>query len=190
MKKKVIIVTDGDKMAKLALEEACKNVNARCISMSEGNPTVLSGREILNLIEKTPYDPVALMVDDRGNNKIGFGEKAMLEIINDENIEVMGIIAVASNTEKAKGVKVDCSIDKFGKFISKAVDKYGNKMETKILIGDTVNNLSKLEDMYVVGIGDPGKMCGNDNCEIGSPIMTRAMEKIIEEYNKKLKKFP
>lgn len=187
MKRRVIIVTDGDKIAQKVVETAAKNINGRCISMSAGNPTVLDGKEIIKLIKDAKYDPVVVMVDDRGDNGIGSGEKAMDEIINDENIELMGIVAVASNTPNSRGVKVDCSIDKHGNIIGKAVDKYGNAKDTKILKGDTVNILSEVSLPYIVGLGDPGKMDGKDDIEIGAPIITIAMEEIIKHYNKKLR---
>jgi len=66
VKHKVILVTDGDMMAKGAVETAASNVGGRCISVSAGNPTVLTGREILDYISKAAHDPVVVMVDDRG----------------------------------------------------------------------------------------------------------------------------
>jgi stage V sporulation protein AE len=190
MKRRIIIVTDGDKIAERAVETAAKNIDGRCISLSGGNPTELEGSEIVKLIKDAKYDPVVVMVDDRGDNGIGNGEKAMEVIINNENIELMGIVAVASNTPNARGVKVDCSIDKFGNITKKAVDKYGNEKDNKILKGDTVNTLSEANVPFVVGLGDPGKMDGNDNIEIGAPIITRAMEEIIKNYEERLKKYP
>lgn len=190
MKRRIIIVTDGDKIAERAVEAATRNIEGRCISLSGGNPTKLDGSEIIKLIKDAKYDPVVVMVDDRGDNGIGNGEKAMEVIINNESIELMGIVAVASNTPNARGVKVDCSIDKFGNITKKAVDKYGNEKDNKILKGDTVNTLSEANVPFVVGLGDPGKMDGNDNIEIGAPIITRAMEEIIKSYEEKLKKYP
>lgn len=186
MKRKIIIVTDGDKIAQRVVETAAKNINGRCISLSGGNPTELSGKQIIELIKEAKHDPVVVMVDDRGDNGIGKGEKAMDEIINDEEIELMGIVAVASNTPNARGVKVDCSIDKNGNIIKKAVDKYGNALENRILKGDTVNTLSEANAQFVVGLGDPGKMDGKDDFEIGAPIITLAMEEIIKHYEEKL----
>lgn len=187
MKKRVIIVTDGDMIARKAVELATKNIGGRCISMSAGNPTVLTGAEILELIKMTPYDPVVVMVDDRGDNGMGKGEKAMNVIINNQGIDLIGIVAVASNTQKAKGVKIDCSVDKYCNFTSKAVDKCGNVKENKILKGDTVNTLAFKHTPFIVGIGDPGKMDGNDCIEIGAPVITAALEKIVENYNQKNK---
>lgn len=185
----MIIVTDGDYIAKNAVEEAAKNIGGRCISMSAGNPTVLSGEKIIELIKSAKYDPVVVMVDDRGDIGMGYGEKAMYKIINNEEIEVLGIVAVASNTAKAKGVMVDCSVDKFGNVINKAVDKHGNNKNNRVLKGDTINTLSYANVPYIVGIGDPGKMNGKDNVTIGAPIVTKAMGEILKNYNKKLTAF-
>lgn len=186
MRRRVIIVTDGDRIAQKAVEQATLNIGGRCISASAGNPTLLSGKQIIGLIKRAKFDPVVVMVDDKGDNGMGFGEKAMEQILCCEDIEVMGIIAVASNTPKARGIQVDYSIDKMGNVVDKAVDKYGNMKNNRILKGDTVNTLSFNKINFVVGIGDPGKMDGSDNLEIGSPIITKAMEKIISNYNKKL----
>ncbi|AJA47797.1 stage V sporulation protein AE [Clostridium pasteurianum DSM 525 = ATCC 6013] len=182
LKKKVIIVTDGDRIAKKAVEKAAKNIHGRCISMSAGNPTNLKGSDIIRLINIAKYDPVVIMVDDRGNTGKGKGEKAMEYIIHSGEVEVMGIVAVASNTNGGKGVRVDISIDKFGNIYSCAVDKNGNKINNKILKGDTVNSLNSYPDLFVVGIGDPGKMDDLDSISIGSPVVTRALQEIIKKY--------
>ncbi|GLC28652.1 stage V sporulation protein AE [Clostridium omnivorum] len=186
MKRRVIIVTDGDRIAQKAVEKATLNIGGRCISASAGNPTLLSGKQIIGLIKRAKYDPIVVMVDDKGDNGMGFGEKAMEEILVCEDIEVIGIIAVASNTPKARGIQVDYSIDKLGKLVDKAVDKYGNIKGNRILKGDTVNTLSFKKVNFIIGIGDPGKMDGSDNSEIGAPIITKAMEIIISNYNKSL----
>lgn len=189
MKRRVIIVTDGDDIARKAVEEAAHNVGGRCISLSAGNPTVLSGEKIIELIKMAKYDPVVVMVDDRGDIGMGYGEKAMYKLMKDKDIKLIGIIAVASNTSRAKGVMVDCSIDKYGNIINKAVDKYGNPKRSRVLKGDTVNMLSSVGVEYIVGIGDPGKMDGKDNIGIGAPIITKAMEEILKNYNKELTSF-
>lgn len=186
LKRKVIIVTDGDRIARKAVETAADNIHGRCISMSAGNPTSLSGSDIIKLIKIAKYDPVIVMVDDRGNIGKGKGERAMEFIINSKEVEVIGVIAVASNTIGGKGAKVNLSIDKFGNAVSCAVDKHGNKMNNKILKGDTVNSIDNYSQIFTVGIGDPGKMDDLDSIESGSPIITKALKKIIEE-NKKTK---
>lgn len=182
-KQKVILVTDGDIIAMRAVEEAAKNIGGRCISMSAGNPTPLTGPEIVSLIKTAEYDPVVVMVDDRGNTKAGRGEQAMDYIIDSDEIEVLGVIAVASNTKHVNGIKVNFSIDKDGNKVYSGVDKYGNSKQDKRVIGDTVDILNRKHVPVIVGIGDPGKMDGHDSIDLGAPIITRAMEEIIKEYS-------
>lgn len=184
MNKRVILVTDGDFCAQKAVEMATRNIGGRCISRSAGNPTELTGKEIVELIKEAKYDPVVVMVDDRGNTHMGSGERAMDYIINSPEIDILGVIAVASNTHQVKGVKVDFSIDRDGNIIRSAVDKLGIQKKDKIVKGDTVDVLNKLNSPLVVGIGDPGKMDGFDNVEIGAPIVTKAMEEILRYNNK------
>jgi stage V sporulation protein AE len=179
-KKRVILVTDGDGIAKKAVETAALRIGGRCISKSAGNPTPMSGRSILELIGKTPYDPVVVMVDDKGNTGTGNGEMVMMELAQSEEIEILGVIAVASNTENVKGTSVDFSITRDGNIIYDTVDKYGKKTGGDRINGDTVDILSTIKVPVIVGIGDPGKMNGRDCCDKGAPIITKAMKEIIE----------
>jgi len=185
--RKVILVTDGDNIAQEAVEEAARNIGGRCISRSAGNPTPLTGFEIVELIKSSENDPVVVMVDDRGHTGMGRGEAAMDFILSAPGIEVLGVIAVASNTKKVKGVRVDCSIDKDGRVLKRAVDKYGNEKKDNIIIGDTVDILNKSHVPFIVGIGDPGKMDGCDRTDIGAPVITKAMEEIVKRYEEKNK---
>lgn len=183
-KRKIILVTDGDICAKETLEKAASNIGGRCISQSGGNPTPLNSSEIVELIKQAKNDPVIVMVDDRGDTGMGKGELAMVGIINHPDIEVLGIVAVASNTEGVRGVKVDYSIDNEGNIVYAPVDKHGNVSLGKILYGDTVDSIDDCNVPLVVGLGDIGKMEGNDMKEIGAPIITKALEKIINSKNK------
>ncbi|HWQ30058.1 MAG TPA: stage V sporulation protein AE [Negativicutes bacterium] len=179
-KKRVILVTDGDGIAKKAVETAALRIGGRCISKSAGNPTPMSGRSILELIGQTPYDPVVVMVDDKGNTGTGKGEIVMMELAKSEEIEILGVIAVASNTENVKGTNVDFSITRDGNIIYDTVDKYGKKTGGNRINGDTVDILDTMKVPVIVGIGDPGKMNGRDCCDKGAPIITKAMKEIIE----------
>jgi stage V sporulation protein AE len=179
-KKRVILVTDGDGIAKKAVETAALRIGGRCISKSAGNPTPMSGRSILELIGQTPYDPVVVMVDDKGNTGTGKGEMVMMELAQSEEIEILGVIAVASNTENVKGTNVDFSITRDGNIIYDTVDKYGKKNGGDKINGDTVDILSTIKVPVIVGIGDPGKMNGRDCCDKGAPIITKAMKEIME----------
>ncbi len=179
MKRKIILVTDGDVIAQKAVEKAAKNIGGRCISRSAGNPTPISGEEIVNLIKSAKYDPVVIMVDDIGNPGFGKGEKALDYIIEHPDTKVLGVVAVASNTQDVEGVKVDFSVDYMGKIVSNAVDKNGIETNSDILYGDTVDIINKFSIPIVVGIGDIGKMKGKDNHAIGAPIITKALKEIL-----------
>lgn len=178
-KRKVILVTDGDRIARKTVEIAAKNVGARCISCSAGNPTVLSGEDIVKLIKTAPSDPVIVMLDDHGVNGAGRGEQAMEYIVKHPDIQVLGAIAVASNTDKVCGCTVDLSVTSSGEVIKGSVDKYGNPQKTP-LEGDTVEILDTLEIPIVVGIGDIGKMNGSDRAEKGAPLTTKAIRIILD----------
>lgn len=182
MKKKVILVTDGDSCARRAIEAAAQNIGGRCISRSGGNPTPITGEEIVGLVKKAKYDPVVVMVDDKGNTNEGPGEKAMEYILGSNEVEVMGVVAVASNTSGVRGIKINASVDKKGNVIKKAVDKDGNSKGDKIVKGDTVDILNSASAPYIVGVGDPGKMDGLDDVGIGAPIITKAIEEVISHY--------
>ncbi|EYE88096.1 stage V sporulation protein AE [Fervidicella metallireducens AeB] len=183
MKRKVILVTDGDRAAQRAVEIAAKNIGGRCISRSAGNPTPLTGAEIVEYIKQAKYDPVVVMVDDRGDTNKGSGEEAMEYILKSPDVDVLGVIAVASNTNGVMGIKIDCSIDQNGNLVNRAVDKHGIVKEDKIIKGDTVDILNDIKKPFIVGVGDPGKMDGFDDCEIGAPIITKAMDEILKRSN-------
>lgn len=179
-KRKVILVTDGDMIAKRAVETAARNVGARCISRSAGNPTMQSGQELVDLIKTAPGDPVVVMLDDRGYNGRGRGEEAMAYIARHPEIQVLGVLAVASNTAKVNGCKVDLSVSREGKIIEDPVDKLGRPVGD-LLKGDTVEMIDSLDIPLIVGIGDIGKMDGADDVEKGAPLTTRALKTILEK---------
>lgn len=180
-KRRVILVTDGDMVALRAVEIAAANVGARCISQSAGNPTRLSGEELVRLVKQAEHDPVVVMLDDRGNPGAGSGERALAWIARHPDIEVLGALAVASNTCGTEGVEVDESITCTGALVHAAVDKLGEIKygSSGTLKGDTVDILNELSIPVVVGIGDIGKMDGADDIEVGAPLTTRALEEII-----------
>lgn len=184
-KRNVIIVTDGDGCAKRSVEIAAHNIGGRCISRSAGNPTMISGSEFIKHIKNAAYDPVVVMVDDKGNTHKGFGEMAMEFLIKNRELNVLGVIAVASNTKDVKGIAVDFSIDKNLNVVESAVDKNGDVKDNRIIKGDTVDILNQINVPIIVGIGDPGKIDGVDKKEIGAPIVTKALEKILEFNNYK-----
>jgi stage V sporulation protein AE len=179
-KRKVILVTDGDSAAQKAVEIAAANIGGRCISASGGNPTVLKGEEIVNLVKTAHHDPVVIMVDDRGAKGMGDGEQAMDFILQNDAIDVLGVIAVSSNGKDCNGIKISCSITKEGQIIDGAVDKYGNNTGGKEICGDTLSILKGKKDLVIVGIGDPGKMDFNDETIKGAPITTKALQEVVK----------
>ncbi|HWI52511.1 MAG TPA: stage V sporulation protein AE [Symbiobacteriaceae bacterium] len=177
---RVILITDGDKVARRAMEHAAGRLGLRCISASAGNPTPLAGPELVELIKQAAYDPVLVMVDDKGNPGLGAGEKALAYICESPDVQVLGAIAVASNTKNAAGAPVDVSITRDGRIVDAPVDKNGLLDPYRpMLRGDTVDVLRDLNVPVVVGIGDPGKMEGADCVEHGCEVTTRAIMEVL-----------
>ncbi|KIQ94397.1 hypothetical protein LH47_01515 [Anoxybacillus thermarum] len=190
-KRKVILVTDGDEHVRRALEWLAKQLGARCISQSQGNPSRLTGKQLVELILQTPYDPVFVMFDDSGIIGEGAGEQALRYVATHEQIDVLGAIAVASDTNNQEWTKVNICVDYDGNFTSYGVDKEGiAEWEFGRMNGDTVYCLDELNIPIVVGIGDIGKMRRHDDIHNGCPITRKAIEYILErskrDENRKL----
>lgn len=177
---RVILITDGDKVARRAVETAAERMGMRCISASAGNPTPLSGPELVALIQEAPYDPVLVMVDDKGNPGQGPGETALLHICRSPEVQVLGAIAVASNTRRSRGTPVTAAITRDGRVINYPVDKDGNpESSRRLLKGDTVDVLESLHLPVVIGIGDPGKMDGADCRQNGCSVTVQAIMEVL-----------
>lgn len=181
-RKRVILVTDGDTFARRALEIAAKQLHMRVISRTAGNPTRLSGVEIVHYVKQARYDPVLVMFDDNGDGNQAGGEEALHVICNHPDIEVIGALAVASNTSLVNGVGVDFSIDAYGNLVPTGVDKDGQRIRRYLVFGDTVDALRHLDLPVIVGIGDIGKMAGRDSPERAAPITTRALKQLLATY--------
>ena len=181
IRRRVILITDGDEYAKRAVEHVAREIGGRCISMSQGNPSVLTGPEIVSLIKQTPNDPVLVMFDDSGLVGEGAGEKVLKYVAKNKDVEVLGVIAVASKTRDAEWTRVDVCIDQDGELTPYGVDKHGiPELEMGRLNGDTVYCLDELDLPIVVGVGDIGKMSRHDHYERGAPITKKAVELILE----------
>ncbi|NPV26264.1 MAG: stage V sporulation protein AE [Firmicutes bacterium] len=180
-KRKIILVTDGDEVARRTVELAARNIGARCISQSAGQPSPLMGEQLVHLIKMAPHDPVVVMCDDCGKAGQGRGEEVLAYLANHPDLEVLGVLAVASNTEQAQGLEVQQSLACNGQLVSGPVDKYGYPplSDHARLIGDTVEVLNKLKIKNVLGIGDIGKMEAADEPAAGAPITTRALQEIL-----------
>lgn len=179
-KRKVILVTDGDMVAKEAVETATTNIGGRCISSSAGNPTILTGQEIVLKIKEAAHDPVVVMVDDRGTKGEGPGEAAMAAVLDSKELDVLGVIAVSSNGKDCNGLDVSCSITKNGEVVHTAVDKNGQDTNSDKLCGDTLSILKSTRGLFIVGIGDPGKMDYRDEVFKGAPITTKALQMVMD----------
>ncbi|USG63581.1 stage V sporulation protein AE [Brevibacillus ruminantium] len=181
-RRRVILITDGDHIAQRAVETVARQIGGRSISLSAGNPTPLSGPQMVELIKMTPQDPVLLMFDDNGDRGRGRGEQALEYVVHHPDIEVLGAIAVASNTKWVSGAVVKVSVDNRGRIVEEAVDKDGfaeTDLENRIY-GDTVDILGKLQVPHIIGIGDIGKMQGRDSLRNGCPITLAAVNWILE----------
>ena len=185
VKRKVIVITDGDRVAQKVVEKVAKNVGGRAISLSGGNPTRVTGSQIAAAIKETPYDPVLVMVDDCGDSGKGPGETALEELARDPEIEILGALAVASNTAHADGARVDAAVTRDRQVIAEPVDKDGlaePKGHSRVE-GDTTANLDRLKLPVVIGIGDLGKMDDADLVEHGAVVTTKAVQEILRRSN-------
>ncbi|KGA98607.1 stage V sporulation protein AE [Alkalihalobacillus alcalophilus ATCC 27647 = CGMCC 1.3604] len=180
-KRDVIFITDGDDAAKKAVQLAATEVGGRCISQSSGNPSHLTGKELVQLILKTPNSPVLVMFDDSGSRYEGLGEHAMRIVYDHPQMNVLGAIAVASATHSREWAKIDVSIDRFGNLTEYGVDKAGfPDLEIGRINGDTLYILDEFNLPIVVGVGDIGKMGGFDLVQKGAPITKKAVQLILE----------
>lgn len=180
-KRNIIMITDGDEYAKRAVEHAAKEIGGRCISASYGNPAKVDGPELVRLIKSAANDPVLVMFDDSGLVGEGAGETTMRYVANHEDINLLGIVAVASKTRQAEWTKVDICIDREGNLTERGVDKFGiPEMDIGRINGDTVYCIDSIHAPIVVGIGDIGKMGKFDDIKIGSPITLSAIKLILE----------
>ena len=183
--KKIIIITDGDNVAKRSVEHCAREIGGRCISLSAGNPSNIDSDTLISYIKEAPLEPVLVMVDDKGSRGYGRGEENLIHLLLSEDIEVLGIVAVASNTFSGSPIKVDVSVTKNLKISDKAVDKYGNEQNDKNFYGDTINVIEQFKARpIIVGIGDVGKMHGKDDISLGSPVLMKALNYILDRYRK------
>lgn len=180
-RRKVILVTDGDEYALKTIQYVAKKIGGRCISKSQGNPTTLSGPALVEYILQAKNDPVFVLFDDSGYIGEGAGESSLKYVAKHSQIEVLGIIAVASKTHQSEWAKVDVCIDRYGNLTPFGVDKSGiPENDIGRINGDTVYSLDELNVPIIVGIGDIGKMARQDHVKNGSPITSKAVDLILE----------
>jgi len=185
-KVRVILITDGDRVAQHVVEEIATSLGLRCISASAGNPTPISGEEIVRLLKTVHHDPVLVMFDDRGRRDKGKGEIALEYVANHPDIEVLGAVAVASNTTGIKGIAADACVTCSGDIVNVSVDKagdiktHGNHGAKPVITGDTVDVLNNVDVPVIIGVGDIGKMDKADDIGRGAPITRKAIEEILK----------
>jgi stage V sporulation protein AE len=125
------------------------------------------------------------MFDDRGKCGKNQGEYALEFVASHPDVEVLGAVAVASNTP-GEEVTADICIDSKGHILKdKAVDKTGERQQDNskgaLIAGDTVNVLNNLNVPLIVGVGDIGKMDRADDISRGCPITRKAIEEILRK---------
>lgn len=183
MGSRVILVTDADCRAKEAVEAAARNVGGRCISLSgcrHPGDERLTPDDIAELVRTAEGDPVVVMVDDEGHVGEGFGEAVIRHLVAADGIDVVGAVAVASNTADVRPAAVLLSVTRDGVVTGGGVDKEGHPTRDGLVRGDTAELLGELGIRTVVGMGDPGKMAGADRATHGAPITTKALEQVLE----------
>lgn len=184
-KRKIVVITDGDRVAQKVVEKVAHNVGGRAISFSGGNPTIAQGEEISVAIKKAAYDPVLVMVDDCGSRGEGKGETILRTLAQDPELDILGVVAVASNTAGVDGVPITASITREGEIVNVPVDKDGYPEvagHTKVE-GDTVDVLNQLNIPIIIGVGDLGKMEDADLVEDGARITTIAVQEVLKRSN-------
>jgi stage V sporulation protein AE len=184
-KRKIVVITDGDRVAQKVVQKVAQNVGGRVISFSGGNPTHASGSEISAAIKKAVHDPVLVMVDDCGCRGEGKGEKVLKTLAADPEIDILGVVAVASNTAHVDGVPVTASVARDGSIVDLPVNKegYPETAGHHRVEGDTLDVLNNLNIPIVIGVGDLGKMEDADRVEDGAKITTLAVEEILKRSN-------
>lgn len=184
MSRHVVIVTDADCTATEAVEVATEKIGGRCISISgcrHPNDARFTPEEIVELIHSAEHDPVVLMVDDEGAVGEGVGEATIRHLVQAPDIQILGVVAVASNTVEAHPVAVTASVTRHGEVIEAAVNKGGDQDGTsRALKGDTTEILQELGLTNIVGIGDPGKMGHADSPQHGAAITEKALREVLE----------
>ena len=178
--REVIVVTDGDSTAWRAVEGASRSLGLYPLAASRGNPTRIGGRELVKRIHEAPTTPVVVMVDDQGDPHKGPGERVLEDLLEEDSIRVLGVVAVASETPHTEGIQPDVSVTRGARTTDDAVDKGGRPHGTE-LHGDTIDVLGRFRDRVpVVGLGDPGKMGGRDRPSVGEPATRLALETVLE----------
>ncbi len=176
----MIVVTDGDRTAWRAVQAASRSLGLVPVALSQGNPTRVDAQQIVEAAQAEAGGPVVVMVDDQGDGGAGPGEAVLGELLRDDRVRILGVVAVASNTRGVDGVVPDASVDQAAREWEGAVDKEGLRT-SGALLGDTVDVLrGAASDVVIVGLGDPGKMQGQDDLANGVPATRAALAAVLD----------
>lgn len=179
--KKVIIITDGDEYARKTLDYLVNQLGGTCLSYLSDNPTKALPEEVIQAVHDAKKEPVYVLIDDAGTQGIGSGERILLALNEDPEVEIIGAIAVAAHTKNMEWSRFTLAIDHNGELIPNGVDKQGVRLpEIGRINGDTIYALDQIDLPIVIAIGDIGKMHGRDDLKKGSPITRKAIEIILE----------
>ncbi len=168
-KKRVIVITDGDRSAWRAARRVCAQLGLGLIDASAGAPTRATVEDVERAIVESPYAEVVL-ADDAGRLGMGEGELLVAALARSAAAEIVAAVAVASSTLNDGAVRVDEAVTARGDIVSTAVNKHGLPLPTRRLRGDTVGVLHSLR-VPVIGIGDIGD--GSGRC--GEAALRRAL---------------
>lgn len=143
----------------------------------------LSGPLVLKQILQAPREPVVVMVDDKGHKGVGAGERVIEYLLHQsEQIEVLGVIAVASNS-RVRGARVDYSVTADLQVVKNhPVSKEGDleSPRHRRLEGERVQMLESYTGLLVVGCGESGKMDGLDSANNIAEATGKGLEIILE----------
>jgi stage V sporulation protein AE len=182
----LIVVTDGDATAWRAVRQASEALGLHPLEASRGNPTRADAEAIVKAAAAhRGTDPVVVMVDDQGDADKGPGERVLERLLQDRRVRVLGVVAVASNTDGVSGVVPDGSVGQGGVAVQGAVNKAG-KPDGRRLIGDTVDVLKGAPtSVPIIGLGDPGKMGGHDRPQDGVPATRAALAEVLKRARRR-----
>lgn len=169
-KKRVIVITDGDRTAWRAARRVCAQLGLGLVDVSAGAPTPATVEEVERAIVESPYAEVVVLADDAGRLGMGEGELLVAGLAGSAVVEIVAAVAVASFTLNDGAVRVDEAVTASGDIVATAVNKHGLPIPTRRLRGDTVGVLRSL-GVPVVGIGDIGDGVGRS----GEAALRRAL---------------
>ncbi len=174
MKKRIVVVTDGDQSAWRAARRAVVELGLGFVDITEGNPTRATLAEVEEALVASPYEVVVVLADDGGTAGIGPGERLIEALARSPAVEIVAAVAVASWAHQESEVRVDESVTAEGSVVATAVDKEGRPVPGKRLSGDTVGVLRRL-CVPIVGVGD----IGEDGHACGVPALRKALAEAL-----------